>query len=561
MRNTLSTTTDLHRSSGSNVAPQRTDDSSNESPVEHAGAMTHREVLEALSGLLLAMFVAMLSSTVVSNALPRIVEDLRGSQTGYTWVVVATLLTMTATTPIWGKLADQFSKKTLVQTALVIYVIGSVIAGTAANMGVLIGARAVQGLGVGGLTALVQVVIASMVSPRERGRYSGYIGAVFAAATVSGPLIGGLIVDTPGLGWRWCFFVGIPVAALAFVVLQKTLRLPVVRREHHIDYLGATLLMSGVSLLLVWVSLAGNQFAWSSTISFGLVVLGIAVVAGAVYVEARVAVEPIIPLRLFRDRTTALATSASVLIGVAMFGATVYLSQYFQIARGMTPTHAGLMTVFMVGGLVISSMVTGRIITRTGTWKRYLVGGMVAVVIGLALLSRIDETTPLAVLGFDMAVLGLGLGATMQNLVLAVQNNTAQADMGAASSLVAFFRSLGGSIGVAALGAVLSHQVATKVSAGLTAMGAPADTHQSHQIPNLSTLPEPIRALFEHAFGAATGHVFLVAVPFAALALVCVALIREVPLRTTIHRADEAEVTDEVSSGKSYEGVGSSVQG
>src|SRR4249919_2942918 len=218
--------------------------------------MTHREVLEAMSGLLLAMFVAMLSSTVVSNALPRIVESLHGSQTEYTWVVVATLLTMTATTPIWGKLSDQFSKKALVQTALVIYVAGSLIAGTAANMGILIGARAVQGLGVGGLTALVQVVIASMVTPRERGRYSGYIGAVFALATVSGPPIGGLVVDS--IGWRWCFFVGIPVAALAFVVLQKTLHLPVVKREVHIDYLGATLLVGGVSIFLVWVSLGGQ---------------------------------------------------------------------------------------------------------------------------------------------------------------------------------------------------------------------------------------------------------------------------------------------------------------
>ena len=517
------------------------------SPVEESGAMTHREVLEALSGLLLAMFVAMLSSTVVSNALPRIVETLHGSQTGYTWVVVATLLTMTATTPIWGKLADQFSKKTLVQTALVIYVIGSVIAGTAANMGILIGARAIQGLGVGGLTALVQVVIASMVSPRERGRYSGYIGAVFATATVSGPLIGGLIVDTPGLGWRWCFFVGIPVAALAFAVLQKTLHLPVVRREHHIDYLGATLLMGGVSILLVWVSLAGNQFAWGSALSSALVVVGLAVIAAAVYVEGRVAAEPIIPLRLFRDRTTTLATAASVLVGVAMFGATVYLSQYFQIARGMTPTHAGLMTVFMVGGLVVSSMVTGRIISRTGTWKRYLVSGMILVVVGLALLSRIDESTPLAVLGVDMAVLGLGLGATMQNLVLSVQNNAAQADMGAASSLVAFFRSLGGSIGVAALGAVLSHQVSTQVTSGLTRMGVAASSRQSHEIPDLATLPAPIRDLFQAAFGDATGHLFLVALPFAALALVCVLLIREVPLRTTVLRADEVAAREEAA--------------
>ena len=345
--------------------------------------MTHREVLEALSGLLLAMFVAMLSSTVVSNALPAIVTDLEGSQTGYTWVVVATLLAMTATTPIWGKLADLFSKKVLVQSALVIFSIGSLIAGFAPSMEVLIGARVVQGLGVGGLTALVQVVIASMVTPRERGRYSGYIGAVFAVATVSGPLIGGLIVDTPGLGWRWCFFVGLPVAVAAFALLQKTLHLPVVRREVHIDYLGATLIVGGVSLLLVWVSLAGNQFAWGSATSLALIVLGLAVVACAIYVEMKVAREPIIPMRLFRDRTTSLATAASVLIGVAMFGSTVYLSQYFQLARGMSPTHAGLMSIAMVAGLVISSMVTGRIITRTGLWKRYLVGGMVAVIIGL----------------------------------------------------------------------------------------------------------------------------------------------------------------------------------
>ena len=350
---------------------------------EQSGEMSHREVLEALSGLLLAMFVAMLSSTVVSNALPAIVTDLDGSQTGYTWVVVATLLTMTATTPIWGKLADLFSKKVLVQTALVIFSIGSLVAAFAPSMGVLIGARAVQGLGVGGLTALVQVVIATMVSPRERGRYAGYIGAVFALATVSGPLVGGLIVDSP-LGWRGCFFVGLPIAALAFVVLQRTLHLPVVKRQVRIDYLGATLIVAGVSILLVWVSLAGQQFDWVSPTTALLVAAGLVVIAAALYVEARVAVEPVIPLRLFRDRTTALATVASALVGVAMFGATVYLSQYFQLARGMSPTEAGLMSIAMVGGLLVSSITTGRIITTTGCWKRWLVGGMVLVVVGLA---------------------------------------------------------------------------------------------------------------------------------------------------------------------------------
>jgi EmrB/QacA subfamily drug resistance transporter len=508
------------------------------SSVEQAGQMTHREVLEALSGLLLAMFVAMLSSTVVTNALPRIINDLGGSQTGYTWVVVATLLTMTATTPIWGKLADQFSKKLLVQSALVIYSIGSLVAGLAPSMGVLIGARAVQGLGVGGLTALVQVVIASMVPPRERGRYAGYIGATFALATVSGPLVGGVIVDAPGMGWRWCFFLGIPIAMIAFLVLQKTLHLPVIRRAVDIDYLGATLLVAGVSLLLVWVSLAGSSFDWVSLTSLGLVAGGLLVVAAAIYVEARVAGDPVIPLRLFRDRTMSLATGASVLVGLAMFGSTVYLSQYFQLARGMSPTEAGLMSVAMVGGLLVSSIISGRLITKYGRWKKFLVGGMTLVVAGLLLLSRIDEATSLLYVGASMSVLGLGLGASMQNLVLAVQNNVPQSDLGAASSVVTFFRSMGGSIGVSALGAVLAHQVAQQVASDLARLGIAAQ-HSTGGIPDLRTLDEPFRSIFEHAFGVATGHLFLVAVPFAALALLLILFIEEVPLRTTVLSDDE----------------------
>lgn len=509
--------------------------------------MTHRQVMEALSGLLLAMFVAMLSSTVVANALPRIVTDLDGSQTGYTWVVVATMLAMTATTPIWGKLADLVDKKMLVQLALVIYIAGSLVAAIAPSMEVLIGARVVQGLGVGGLTALVQVILATMVSPRERGRYSGYLGAVFALATVSGPLIGGLIVDS-ALGWRGCFFVGLPFAVAAFFVLQKTLHLPVVKRQVRIDYLGATLIVAGVSVLLIWVSLAGNQFAWGSATSAALVVGGLLVLVAAVYVEARVAAEPIIPLRLFRDRTVTLATIASVLIGVAMFGSTVYLSQYFQVARGMSPTEAGLMSIAMVGGLFVSSLTSGRIITRTGLWKRWLVGGMAFVVVGLLLLGTIDEKTPLVQVGAFMLVLGVGLGATMQNLVLAVQNNVTMADMGAASSLVAFFRTMGGSIGISALGALLSHQVAVKVTDGLHGLGIATTSHETHSVPDLATLPEPVQAVFQHAFGESFGHIFLVAAPFALLALVCVAMIKEVPLRTS-NLEPNAEASPEVAAG------------
>lgn len=509
--------------------------------------MTHRQIMEALSGLLLAMFVAMLSSTVVTNALPRIVSDLHGSQTGYTWVVVATMLAMTVTTPIWGKLSDLFSKKLLVQLALVVYIGGSLIAAFAPSMEILIGARVVQGVGVGGLTALVQVVIATMIAPRERGRYSGYLGATFALATVSGPLIGGVVVDS-ALGWRGCFFIGLPFALVAFVLLQKTLHLPVVKRPVHIDYLGATLLVAGVSTLLIWVSLAGNQFAWASTTTAGLVVLGTVLLAAAVYVEARVATEPVIPLRLFKDRTMTLATIASVMIGVAMFGSTVYLSQYFQTARGMTPTEAGLMSIAMVGGLFLSSLLTGRIISDTGRWKRFLVGGMVLVVVGLTLLGTIDETTNLAVIGAFMAILGVGLGATMQNLVLSVQNNVTMSDMGSASSVVAFFRTLGGSIGVSVLGALLSHQVAQQVTTGYVAAGRPPTfSADSHAVPDVPALPGWEQAVWEAAFGESFGHIFLVAVPFALVALVCVMLIHEVPLRTTNLEA-EAEASPEVAA-------------
>jgi EmrB/QacA subfamily drug resistance transporter len=508
-------------------------------PATPIAPMTHRQVIEALSGLLLAMFVGMLSSTVVSAALPVIVSDLNGTESGYTWVVVATLLTMTATTPIWGKLADLFSKKALVQISLLVYVGGSVIAGLAGSMSVLIGARAVQGIGMGGLTALVQIVIATMVTPRERGRYFGYLGAVFAVATVSGPLIGGLLVDTSWLGWRWCFYVGIPFAVAAFVVLHKTLHLPVVRRKVSIDYVGAVLVTAGVSILLIWVSLAGTQFAWGSLTTAWMVATGVLLLAGFVVAESKVK-EPLIPLHLFKDRTISLAVFASVMVGVAMFGSTVFLVQYFQVARGMSPTRAGLMSLALVGGVLLSSIVSGRRIAATGKWKRYLVGGSLLMVTGVALLSTIDPGIHLLTVGAYMAVLGIGMGAVNQNLVLAVQNNAAQKDIGAASSLAAFFRTMGGSIGVSALGAALGHRVSSGVTDGLTRLGIAAPAEEGGTtIPDMSLLPAPVREVFEVAFANATGHIFLLAAPFAALAFVAILFIREVPLRTTIEREDE----------------------
>ncbi len=507
--------------------------------------MTHRQVLEALTGLLLAMFVTMVSSTVVSNALPRIVSDLDGSQTGYTWVVVATLLTMTATTPIWGKFADLFNNKTLVQVALVIFAAGSLLAGFAPNMETLIGARALQGVGVGGVTALVQVVIAKMVTPRERGRYAGYIGATFAMATVSGPLIGGVLVDS--IGWEWCFWFGVPISVIAYLVLQKTLKIEFHKRPVKVDYLGSLLIMAGVSLLLVWVSLAGNQFGWTSPVSIALVVGSVLLIVLAIVWEARFASEPVIPLRLFRDRTTSLATIASIFVGVAMFGATVYLAQYFQMARGMSPTRAGMMSIFMVAGLFATSVISGRLVTKTGRWKGFLVGGMVLIIAGLLLLGTIDATTNIYGVGLSMTVLGAGLGMTMQNLVLAVQNNTANADMGAASSVVSFFRSIGGSAGVAALGALLTHHVKADLPQGIAKLSpeqqAEAAKALGDGLPNLSELPDFLVPVIEHAFGSGIGQVFMVGVPFAVAGLICVLAIKEVPLRQTIMREDEIAST------------------
>ena len=279
-------------------------------PVEQQGQMTHREILSALSGMLLAMFVAFLSSTVVSNALPTIITDLRGTQGQYTWVVTATLLSSTASTPIWGKLSDLFSKKLLIQLAIVVFIAGSMLAGLSQSVETLIAWRVLQGLGLGGLQALVQIAMAAMISPRERGRYSGFLGAVMAVATVGGPLLGGLLVDTSWLGWRWCFYVGVPFAAVALVLLQRTLHLPVIKRTVHIDYLGAALLTAGVSALLIWVTLAGDTFAWASVETALFVGGGVLAIVAFVVNELHVK-EPIVPLRLFRDRTTTLAIIAS----------------------------------------------------------------------------------------------------------------------------------------------------------------------------------------------------------------------------------------------------------
>ncbi|MFF0257888.1 MFS transporter [Streptomyces microflavus] len=513
--------------------------------------MTHRQIMEALTGLLLGMFVAILSSTVVSNALPEIISDLGGGQSAYTWVVTASLLAMTATTPLWGKLSDLFSKKLLVQIALVIYVLGSVVAGLSTSSGMLIACRVVQGIGVGGLSALAQIVMAAMIAPRERGRYSGYLGAVFAVATVGGPLLGGVITDTSWMGWRWCFYVGVPFAIIALVVLQKTLKLPVVKREGvKVDWTGAFFISAAVSLLLVWVTFAGDKYDWLSWQTYVMVAGSVLLGLIFVFTESR-AKEPIIPLRLFRNRTITLASIASLFVGIAMFAGTVFFSQYFQLARGKSPTMSGVMTIPMITGLFLSSTISGQVITKTGRWKAWLVSGGFLVTAGLGLLGTIRYDTEYWHVAVYMFVMGLGIGMMMQNLVLATQNQVAPEDLGSASSVVTFFRSLGGAIGVSALGAVLGNRVTQYVKEGLADLG-PEGAKLGHGgtggggIPDLDKLPEPFRVVMEAAYGHGVGDVFLYAAPCALVAFIVTLFIKEVALKTSAgndSRSDTQETT------------------
>ncbi|WP_064441965.1 MFS transporter [Hoyosella altamirensis] len=497
-----------------------------------APTMTHRERLEAFAAIMLGMFVAFLSSTIVSNALPTIIRDLHGSQDQYTWIVVATLLAATATTPIWGKLADRTSKKLLVQLSLVIFTLGSVLAGLSQTVPQLIGARAVQGLGLGGIQALAIIVIAAMFSPRERGRYQGPMAVVMSVATISGPLIGGIVVDTPWLGWRWTFFLGVPLALIAVVVVQRTLNLPVIRKpDTHVDYLGAALIAAGVSALLIWVTLAGKQFEWGSTTSYALAAAGIIVLALALVVEMR-SPDPIIPLRVFRERTITLATLASIAVGIALFGASVFLGQYFQIARGYSPTTAGLLTMPMMVGSMISAIISGQLITRTGKWKRYLVAGSATMTVGFLLLSTLDHTTDIRLASVYLFILGIGMGMTMQNLVLAVQNTVNPKDLGAASATVTFFRSLGGAAGVSVLGAVLSTHIVNLTDSGLRALGIDLPAGVNAGIGSLDELPAPIAEVVRGAYGDGTARIFLISAVLALGSLIAIGFIRESVLRT-----------------------------
>ncbi|GAB3601301.1 MFS transporter [Microbacterium tumbae] len=496
-----------------------------------------REVFTAISGLVVGMFVAVLSGTVVSTSMPVIIADLGGTQSQYTWVITASLLATAVSTPIWGKLADLVDRKILVQISLILFTVGTVIAGFSTDTNMLIAVRVVQGIGVGGLMSLVMIAVALIISPRERGKYMGVVGGIMALGTIGGPLLGGVITDV--WGWRANFFIGVPFALVALVLLQFTLHLPKPQRAKvSIDYFGIVLLAVGVSTLLIWVSMGGSEFEWDSATSIMLGVVAVLAILGFIAVEFFVK-EPIVPMSLFRNRTFTLSVLASIAIGVSMFATSVFLAQYFQLARGATPTESGLMTIPMIIGQMGSSIVIGQLVSRFGKWKGWMLTGSVLTTIGVSLMATLRYDTPFALVAIYMLVLGAGLGMVMQNLTLIVQNDTDPQQLGAASSNVNFFRTIAGTIGVTVMGSLLSTSVATYITDGLEGF-APTTQDEidalqnlaSGDVPKVAELPDTIRAIVEGAYGHGIADAFIIAIPLAVLAVIAIAFIKNKPLST-----------------------------
>jgi MFS family permease len=461
------------------------------------------DVRRVLIGLMSALFTVMISATIVANALPTISTDLRGTPTEYTWVLAAALLTNAVSTPIWGKLSDLYSKKSLIQAAIVLFIVSTIVSALAPTMGVLIAARAVQS------------ILASIIPARQRGRYAGYIGSALALATSIGPLAGGLIVDSP-LGWRWCYWVCVPLALLALVLLRSMPQLRTPQKNLSIDWLGIGLLTFGISLLLVWVSFAGKPgfFGWLSPATALMVGIGVLSLAAFVVVETR-ARQPIIPLPILRDRTTVLAVVGTLAGGFAVFAAVPLLSQYLQVSRHQPATAAGLLLLPMVVGSFLGSLVSGRLISKYGRWKPYIVIGAVALALGLAALGFVNHLTALWLFGIMIALMGVGSGMLIQNIPLAVQNTVEVRNVGAASATVQFFRSLSGAVTLAVFGSIVNSLVAQRIRGGST-VGV--------------------------AFGDSVGVAFGLAAALGLVGVVAIALIKHQDLRETVHASGEGSV-------------------
>ena len=486
----------------------------------------------AVGGLLLTLLLAALDSTVVGTATPRILAEFGGLDR-YAWVTTAYLLTSTVAVPLAGKLSDLYGRKPLLLIGAGFFVLTSALCGVAADLTQLIAFRALQGVGGGGLFAIALSIIGDVIPPRERGRYQGYFGAVFGVSSVAGPLLGGWLTDT--VGWRWIFYINIPVGLAALVVTSAALKMPVVRRQHRIDYLGAAAIVGAVTCLLLYLDWRGNDYGWTELGALALLAGAALLTVAFVMIERRTP-EPIIPLRLFRNQVFTVGNIFAFLAGIAMFGTIIFLPVYLQAVKGFTPTQSGLALLPAIIGIFSTSITSGQLITRTGRYKIFPVIGAVVMTIAMVLLSRLDVDTPFMQVAFYEYLFGAGLGFTMQTIVTAVQNSVEYRDMGAATSSTTFFRQMGGSMGAAVFGAVLSsrlaHYLAEQLARAGIHTGAGGPHVDANNVQAIQQLAEPVRSIVLGAFTNALDDVFLVGVPFLVVAFVVALLLKEIPLRT-----------------------------
>jgi len=499
-----------------------------------------RQLLLVLASLMVVMLLAALDQTIVATALPTIVGDLGGLE-HLSWVVTAYLLAQTVITPLYGKLGDLYGRKRVLQVAIVIFLIGSALCGLAQSMTELIMFRAIQGLGGGGLMVGAQAALGDVVAPRQRGRYTGLFIAIFGAASIAGPLLGGFI--TTHLTWRWIFYINIPIGLVALVVLAIAFPKVASSARPSIDYLGTALLAIGLTCVVLVTTLGGNTLAWTSPTIVGMGVGGVLALVAFFFVERRAA-EPVLPPRLWRSRTFTLTSAVGFIIGFSLFGAVTFLPLFQQVVRGASPTASGLQLLPLMLGLIVSSVGSGRLIARTGHYRIYPIVGTGLTVVGLTLLAQMGPATSTATAAGFMAVLGFGLGMVMQVLILAVQNDAPYEDLGVATAGATLFRSIGGSLGTAALGAVFTNRLINELTSRLPASaGALAHTGDVNPAA-VAALPAPIRSAYLDGFSSALGTVFVVSALASVLAFVLTWFIREVPLRTTLREETPDPDTD-----------------